>query len=263
LNPTSLVIHGHFYQPPRENPWPEVVEPEPSAAPFHDWNERIYQECYRANGNARIVSSRGQVESITNNYLHLSFNFGPTLLSWMEDNAGDTLQGIAQALWGDASLWYKLAEANGLSANSALTAGQALAVPLTGPSNRSNADMARPYDPQSAVGDLNPTSAKPPKKGKCGVFGQILLTVINDKKGGGPLGPPLRFSAVIPLRSGCRASARPDDDRNRPRSSSSDIRHRHRPFRRCCTDRQRRRGIRQGCRCPGLRDEDGHWYSHP
>ncbi len=82
--PTSLVIHGHFYQPPRENPWTELIEPEPSAAPFHDWNERIYQECYRANGNARIVSSRGQVEQISNNYLYLSFNFGPTLLSWME-----------------------------------------------------------------------------------------------------------------------------------------------------------------------------------
>jgi alpha-amylase/alpha-mannosidase (GH57 family) len=82
--PTSLVIHGHFYQPPRENPWTEVVEPEPSAAPFHDWNERIYQECYRSNGNARIVSSQGVVESITNNYLYLNYNFGPTLLSWME-----------------------------------------------------------------------------------------------------------------------------------------------------------------------------------
>lgn len=81
---TSLVIHGHFYQPPRENPWTEVVEPEPSALPFHDWNERIYHECYRANGNARIVSSSGRMEAIENNYLFLSFNFGPTLLSWME-----------------------------------------------------------------------------------------------------------------------------------------------------------------------------------
>jgi alpha-amylase/alpha-mannosidase (GH57 family) len=81
---TSLVIHGHFYQPPRENPWTEVVEPEPSAAPFHDWNERIYQECYRANGNARVVSTQGRIEAIENNYLYLSFNFGPTLLSWME-----------------------------------------------------------------------------------------------------------------------------------------------------------------------------------
>jgi alpha-amylase/alpha-mannosidase (GH57 family) len=81
---TSLVIHGHFYQPPRENPWTEVIEPEPSAQPFHDWNERIYQECYRANGNARIVSSGGRMEAIENNYLFLSFNFGPTLLSWMQ-----------------------------------------------------------------------------------------------------------------------------------------------------------------------------------
>ncbi len=92
--------------------------------------------------------------------------------------SGDTLQGIAASLWGDSSLWYKIAEANGLSADSTLIAGQGLNVPLQGPANRSNADMFRPYDPSSAVGDLNPTSAKPPKKNKCGVFGQILMVVI-------------------------------------------------------------------------------------
>ena len=82
--PTSLVIHGHFYQPPRENPWTEAVDPEPSAAPAHDWNERIYRECYRANDNARILRGDGVVEAIVSNYHHLSFNMGPTLLSWMQ-----------------------------------------------------------------------------------------------------------------------------------------------------------------------------------
>jgi alpha-amylase/alpha-mannosidase (GH57 family) len=82
--PTSLIIHGHFYQPPRENPWTEAVDPEPSAAPYHDWNERIYRECYRANENARILRSDGVVEAIVSNYHYLSFNLGPTLLSWMQ-----------------------------------------------------------------------------------------------------------------------------------------------------------------------------------
>jgi YD repeat-containing protein len=92
--------------------------------------------------------------------------------------SGDTLQGIAASLWGDSSLWYLIADANGLSADSALTAGQGLAIPLKGPSNSNNASMFRPYDTSSAVGDLNPTSAKPPKHNKCGAFGQILLAAI-------------------------------------------------------------------------------------
>ncbi|MFS8070291.1 MAG: DUF3536 domain-containing protein, partial [Byssovorax sp.] len=79
-----LVIHGHFYQPPRENPWTQAVEREPSAHPFHDWNERIYGECYRPNAFARIFDGYGRIERIHNNYEHLSFNFGPTLLSWLE-----------------------------------------------------------------------------------------------------------------------------------------------------------------------------------
>src|SRR5205823_1884632 len=92
--------------------------------------------------------------------------------------SGETLQGIASNLWGDSSLWYVIADANGLSADSALTAGQALSIPLKGPSNSNNAGMYRPYDTAGAVGDLSPTSAKPPKKGKCGAFGQILLVAI-------------------------------------------------------------------------------------
>ena len=82
--PTALIVHGHFYQPPRENPWSGVVDREPSAAPFRDWNERIQAECYRPNSVARIVDERGRLLRIVDNYAHLSFDFGPTLLSWME-----------------------------------------------------------------------------------------------------------------------------------------------------------------------------------
>ncbi len=81
---TALVVHGHFYQPPRENPWTGAVEREPSAAPFRDWNERILAECYRSNAFARIVDHYGRVSRIANNYANISFNFGPTLLSWIE-----------------------------------------------------------------------------------------------------------------------------------------------------------------------------------
>jgi alpha-amylase/alpha-mannosidase (GH57 family) len=79
---TALVIHGHFYQPPRENPWTGEVETEPGAAPFHDWNERIHVECYAPN---------------VDNYPLISFNFGPTLLSWLAEHHGDTYQKILAA----------------------------------------------------------------------------------------------------------------------------------------------------------------------
>jgi alpha-amylase/alpha-mannosidase (GH57 family) len=91
---TPLVVHGHFYQPPRENPWTEVLDREPSAAPAHDWNERIYEECYRANAYCRIVDGFGRVERIIDNYAKLSFNFGPTLLSWLERNHSTTYKRI-------------------------------------------------------------------------------------------------------------------------------------------------------------------------
>lgn len=81
---TSVIIHGHFYQPPRENPWTGAIDREDSARPFHDWNERIYSECYRANAFARIVNGRSQIERIVNNYANVNFNFGPTLMSWLE-----------------------------------------------------------------------------------------------------------------------------------------------------------------------------------
>jgi hypothetical protein len=84
-----LAVHGHFYQPPRENPWTEDVPVEPSAAPYHDWNERITAEAYRPNAHARIVDDRGRVMAIVNDYELLSFNIGPTLASWLETHHPD------------------------------------------------------------------------------------------------------------------------------------------------------------------------------
>ncbi len=85
-----ICIHGHFYQPPRENPWLEAVETQDSAAPYHDWNERVCSECYAPNGAARIVNNKNQIIRIVNNYARISFNFGPTLLSWLSENAPRT-----------------------------------------------------------------------------------------------------------------------------------------------------------------------------
>lgn len=79
-----LVIHGHFYQPPRENPWTETLERQASARPDHDWNARVARECYVPNAAARIVDGKNRVVELVNNYDYLSFNFGPTLLSWFE-----------------------------------------------------------------------------------------------------------------------------------------------------------------------------------
>jgi alpha-amylase/alpha-mannosidase (GH57 family) len=92
-----VCVHGHFYQPPRENPWLETVETQDSAAPYHDWNERITAECYAPNGAARIVDSKNRILRITNNYARMSFNLGPTLLSWMEEKAPLTCAMIRDA----------------------------------------------------------------------------------------------------------------------------------------------------------------------
>jgi alpha-amylase/alpha-mannosidase (GH57 family) len=89
-----ICIHGHFYQPPRENPWLETVETQDSAAPYHDWNERVCAESYATNGAARIVNRRNQIISIVNNYSRISFNVGPTLLSWLKENAPRTYRMI-------------------------------------------------------------------------------------------------------------------------------------------------------------------------
>ncbi|HEY3704101.1 MAG TPA: DUF3536 domain-containing protein [Terracidiphilus sp.] len=89
-----VCIHGHFYQPPRENPWLEAVETQDSAAPYHDWNERICAECYATNGAARIVNIKNKITRIVNNYARISFNFGPTLLRWLQENAPRTYRMI-------------------------------------------------------------------------------------------------------------------------------------------------------------------------
>jgi alpha-amylase/alpha-mannosidase (GH57 family) len=92
-----VCIHGHFYQPPRENPWLEDVELQDSAYPFHDWNMRITEECYRQNGASRILGADRKIINITNNYTNISFNFGPTLLSWLELHAPDVYENIIEA----------------------------------------------------------------------------------------------------------------------------------------------------------------------
>ncbi len=93
----KLVIHGHFYQPPREDPWTGVIRPQPSAMPFADWNQRITAECYRPNGRAAILGVDGQVASRMNTYAYMSFNFGPTLLRWMSSAAPDVLEALIDA----------------------------------------------------------------------------------------------------------------------------------------------------------------------
>ncbi|MBI2166178.1 MAG: DUF3536 domain-containing protein [Chloroflexi bacterium] len=92
-----ICIHGHFYQPPRENPWLEAVETQDSAHPYHDWNERVTSECYGPNAAARILNGKGRVALVVNNYSKISFNFGPTLLAWLESNAPDVYQAILDA----------------------------------------------------------------------------------------------------------------------------------------------------------------------
>ena len=92
-----LCIHGHFYQPPRENAWLETVEVQDSAYPYHDWNARINAECYAANAYSRIMDDEGRIQSIVNNYARISFNFGPTLLAWMAEHAPDIHASILDA----------------------------------------------------------------------------------------------------------------------------------------------------------------------
>src|SRR5688500_2216704 len=85
-----VCVHGHFYQPPRENPWLEAIELQDSAYPYHDWNERITAECYAPNADSRILDGAGRIVRIVNNYARISYNFGPTLLAWLEQHAPDT-----------------------------------------------------------------------------------------------------------------------------------------------------------------------------
>src|SRR5215468_6508257 len=92
-----ICIHGHFYQPPRENPWLEAVELQDSAYPYHDWNERVTAECYAPNATSRLLDEQQRIVQLVNNYGQISFNFGPTLLLWMAQKAPDVLQSICQA----------------------------------------------------------------------------------------------------------------------------------------------------------------------
>ncbi|WP_404788561.1 DUF3536 domain-containing protein [Altericista sp. CCNU0014] len=92
-----VTLHGHFYQPPRENPYIGVIERQSSAAPFHNWNERICHECYRPNAFARILNDTGEVVEIVNNFEYLSFNIGPTLMSWLEQYDTEVYQRILEA----------------------------------------------------------------------------------------------------------------------------------------------------------------------
>ncbi|MDR1979176.1 MAG: DUF3536 domain-containing protein [Synergistaceae bacterium] len=92
-----VCVHGHFYQPPRENPWLEFVETQESASPWHDWNERVTAECYRRNSASRILDDDGNIRKICNNYSRMSFNMGPTLLSWLKSEAPRRYRGILKA----------------------------------------------------------------------------------------------------------------------------------------------------------------------
>lgn len=92
-----VTVHGHFYQPPRENPYLDAVERQAGSAPFHDWNERIHHECYRPNAFARVVDEWGDVVGIVNNYEYLSFNIGATLMSWLERYDVEVYQRILEA----------------------------------------------------------------------------------------------------------------------------------------------------------------------
>lgn len=93
----NLILHGHFYQPPRENPETGLVPLQESAKPFHDWNYRITKECYGANSFSRYLNYDGRIEDITNNYEYLSFNFGPTLMNWLKANAPNVYRRIIEA----------------------------------------------------------------------------------------------------------------------------------------------------------------------
>src|ERR1700745_164717 len=92
-----LCIHGHFYQPPRENPFLEAIELQDSAYPYHDWNERVSAECYAPNATSRILDGEQRIIELVNNYSRISFNFGPPLLSWIEQKAPKVYEALREA----------------------------------------------------------------------------------------------------------------------------------------------------------------------
>ncbi|MFB3819090.1 MAG: DUF3536 domain-containing protein [Candidatus Methylomirabilales bacterium] len=126
--PVHLVIHGHFYQPPRENPWTGAIERQPSAAPFPNWNLRIAAECYEPNARSRVLDARGHIRAIVNNYARLSWNFGPTLLSWLAEAAPDVLAALRQA---DAESLARLGHGNAIA-----QAYNHMILPLASPRDR-------------------------------------------------------------------------------------------------------------------------------
>lgn len=105
-------LHGHFYQPPRENPWLETIEHQDSAHPYHDWNEKIAEECYIPNAKARILNDKNEVISVINNYEKISFNFGPTLISWIKAKKPTLLHAIQAA---DRESMKRLGHGNALA----------------------------------------------------------------------------------------------------------------------------------------------------
>ena len=96
-HPLYYTIHGHFYQPPRENPWTGTIEHQPSAMPHHDWNLRIAKECYGPNSASRILDEYGRIRELVNNYEYMSFNMGPTLLSYIRFHMPEVYERIQQA----------------------------------------------------------------------------------------------------------------------------------------------------------------------
>ena len=94
---TALIAHGHFYQPPRENPWTGSIGWQAGARPFENWNERIHAESYRPNAFARVLDPYGRVERVVNNYSLINFNFGPTLAAWLERSHPETYARILAA----------------------------------------------------------------------------------------------------------------------------------------------------------------------
>jgi alpha-amylase/alpha-mannosidase (GH57 family) len=97
MKPRYLCVHGHFYQPPRENAWLEAIELQDSASPYHDWNERITEECYATNTASRVLDTAGRIVDIVNNYAKISYNVGPTLMSWLEQARPDVYAAIVEA----------------------------------------------------------------------------------------------------------------------------------------------------------------------
>ncbi len=109
MNDRYLLIHGHFYQPPRENPWTGEIDPQFSAAPWENWNKRIADECYIPMARSRIYNSHGRITDLYNNYAHTDFNFGPTLLSWLASHHPELIRHLRDAMVMDRT--YGMAQA--------------------------------------------------------------------------------------------------------------------------------------------------------